>query len=624
MAKLRDRLTSFILRVWSGKWVALAAALSGVLVFLSFPNWNLFPLAFLAFVPLWYVSSTHGSAWRAALLGWITGFVTNLGGFYWVVGLLVEFAGMPTWLCVLLYSLLCVQQGATFAFANAAGRWFQRRGVAPLLAFPMTFVVTESFWPMIFKWYIGNSQYQNLMLAQSAELGGPTLVSALVLTGNAALLSGLWLFRDARAADATGVPDSKFRRRFMLTATSLLLVFHLWGAWRMSVFDAAQGAAPTLRIGLVEANIGMHEKADPELARNNLLIHQRLSAQLAEQGAELILWPETAYFPERAFASTDPEVQNLAEATRSARLWSWLPRETSWVPPSQVPLAESDDADLRAGTRTADRVALQRGFSVPMLVGVVMLRTLTEAERLAAPPRRSGQARTTVVHNSAMLVDAEGRVLDVYDKNILMPFSEQVPGGAWLWHNWGLNVYALIPQSGDMHQGAPEPPMELPNPDGGEPFRLSAIICYEDIAPSIGRELHAMGAPDVILNVTNDAWFGKSAEPYLHMALSTFRAIEQRTWLVRSTNTGVSCMIDANGRIVQQTSLEGAETLIHDVPMLRATTTLYMRMGEWVRWALWGYLAVIWFITRAGRRSGAGGKSFSGQSDNTAATDQTP
>jgi apolipoprotein N-acyltransferase len=154
-----------------------------------------------------------------------------------------------------------------------------------------------------------------------------------------------------------------------------------------------------------------------------------------------------------------------------------------------------------------------------------------------------------------------------------------------------------------MHQGVPEPPMELPNPNGGEPFRLSTIICYEDIAPATGRRLHAMGAPDVILNLTNDAWFGKSSEPYLHMALSTFRAIEQRTWLVRSTNTGVSCFIDANGRIVKQTSLEDAETLLHDVPMLRATTTLYMQFGEWLRWVLVSCLVVVWFMTRQARRS---------------------
>jgi len=604
MGSVLTRLTAFTSRVWSERWAVFASAVSGALVFLSFPNWNLFPLAFLAFVPLWHVSANTHSVLRAALLGWVAGVVTNLGGFYWVVGLLVEFAGMPLWLCGLLYFLLCVQQGATFAFANAAGRWFQRRGMAPVWAFPVTFVVTESLWPMIFKWYIGNSQYLNLPLAQTAELGGPTLVSALVLSGNAALLSLLWwlISRQAKPSRTDLKPANV--RPFAAIAL-VLLVAHVWGVLRMRTFDAAQEEAPVLRIGLVEANIGMHEKADPELTRNNLLIHQRLSSQLAEQGAQLILWPETAYFPERAFASTVQPLSSTEDARRTARLVSWLPRETSWIPPSQVAIADSDEADLRAGTRTADRVALQRGFAVPMLVGAIMLRALTPEEQAEAPPRRSGQPRTTVIHNAAMLVDAQGQVLDVYDKNVLMPFSEQVPLGAWLWHTFGLNVYALIPQSGDMHQGVPEPPMELPNPNGGEPFRLSTMICYEDIAPAVGRELHAMGAPDVILNLTNDAWFGKSAEPYLHMALSTFRAIEQRTWLVRSTNTGVSCFIDANGRIVQQTSLEDAETLLHDVPMLRATPTLYMRFGEWLRWTLVVGLVVVLLITSSSGNASA-------------------
>jgi len=94
--------------------------------------------------------------------------------------------------------------------------------------------------------------------------------------------------------------------------------------------------------------------------------------------------------------------------------------------------------------------------------------------------------------------------------------------------------------------------------------------------------------------VTNDAWFGQTAEPYLHLALATFRPIEHRVALVRSTNTGVSVFVDAVGRIVQETRLTDAETLLWDVPMMQGGT-LYSAVGDVV-----AYAAVAWTLFAIG------------------------
>jgi apolipoprotein N-acyltransferase len=86
-----------------------------------------------------------------------------------------------------------------------------------------------------------------------------------------------------------------------------------------------------------------------------------------------------------------------------------------------------------------------------------------------------------------------------------------------------------------------------------------------------------------MFNGTNDSWYGP-VEPRIHLALSVFRAVEHRRWLIRSTATGISAFIDANGRIVEQSDFEKAQTITRDVPMIKAGPTLYGRIGDLLGW----------------------------------------
>ena len=108
--------------------------------------------------------------------------------------------------------------------------------------------------------------------------------------------------------------------------------------------------------------------------------------------------------------------------------------------------------------------------------------------------------------------------------------------------------------------------------------RLGIMICYEDILAAFTRRL-AGKDPNLLLNLTNDAWFGRSSEPHHHMALSIFRAIENRLYLVRSVRTGVSGFVDATGRIYAQTEIEQPAALLREVAMLGGTT-VYREVGD--------------------------------------------
>jgi apolipoprotein N-acyltransferase len=184
------------------------------------------------------------------------------------------------------------------------------------------------------------------------------------------------------------------------------------------------------------------------------------------------------------------------------------------------------------------------------------------------------------------------------DKKFLMPFSENFEAGRWIYYLTGVDLFEL-PGMGDFTAGTEPVLLTLPRSRGPE-ARIGALICYEDIIAAYTREVAAK-LPNLLINMTNDAWFGKTSEPALHFALARFRAIELRTTLIRSTNTGISGRVDPVGRLLEQTSLDGAETLLLDVPLMTARKTLFVLAGEWPA-ALCAVL-IAWLLVAARRRA---------------------
>jgi apolipoprotein N-acyltransferase len=179
---------------------------------------------------------------------------------------------------------------------------------------------------------------------------------------------------------------------------------------------------------------------------------------------------------------------------------------------------------------------------------------------------RRGRAE---LYNSAFLVDRGGRVLGRTDKQRLLPFGERMPLGDEL--PW---LYDLAPGAGQFARGSGARALAL-----GE-LRVAALICYEDILPSFVREVVRTTHPNLLVNMTNDAWFGDTAAPHIHLALSVLRAVEQRRFLVRATNSGVSAVIDPLGHVLQESGTFRAETLHARVALL-SDDTLYTRLGDW-------------------------------------------
>lgn len=171
-------------------------------------------------------------------------------------------------------------------------------------------------------------------------------------------------------------------------------------------------------------------------------------------------------------------------------------------------------------------------------------------------------------YNRAYLLSPEGRI-HFYDKVHLVPFGEYVPLKRFLPF-----VGKMVQAIGDFSPGKGS--YGLPYPKG----KIGVLICFETIFPELSRAFKQDGCL-ILVNMTNDAWFGKTSAPYQHLSMLVFRAVENRVWIARAANTGFSAVIDSSGRIVQRIPLFQTGGISANIP-LRGEKTFYTNHGDWM------------------------------------------
>ncbi len=191
----------------------------------------------------------------------------------------------------------------------------------------------------------------------------------------------------------------------------------------------------------------------------------------------------------------------------------------------------------------------------------------THADHLIGTPTAIRHNDRTAYRNSALLFDARAGLVDHYEKAHLVPFGEYVPFKEWLPF-----LGKMVAQVGDF----------IPGPAGKaiawQGRHLGVQICYEIIFPELSRAM-VQNKTDILINITNDAWFGKTSAPRQHFSMAVFRAIENRRALARAANTGISGFIDPVGRIIRASELNTATTLTQALPLMTATS-IYTSAGD--------------------------------------------
>ncbi len=259
------------------------AFLSGIVLALAFPKVDLSFLAWIAFIPLFWIIHTR-TPQQAFGYGFAAGMGFYLCTVYWVVHTIGLYSNIPPLIAVGPLLLMCMIL-ASYTGAFAAGlRFYQQRGGSIILIGPVLWVTLEwlrSFFFIGFPWVsLGYSQYPQLNLIQFAEFTGIYGVSALVIFVNLAVFTLL---------------SSPQARRGLLIFSVIILVggLSLWGMWRRSQL-AALPPAHHLRVGLIQGNIPQDTKWNPHSQEETMTRYEQLSRQAVAQGAEIVIWPETA------------------------------------------------------------------------------------------------------------------------------------------------------------------------------------------------------------------------------------------------------------------------------------------------------------------------------------------
>ncbi len=188
--------------------------------------------------------------------------------------------------------------------------------------------------------------------------------------------------------------------------------------------------------------------------------------------------------------------------------------------------------------------------------------------------------------NSAVLISKDGTVTKQYDKLHLVPFGEYIP------FRKTFPLLEKIVPIDDFTAGSEYTLFSI------QKYHVAALICFEDTIPELARHFTRRGA-DLLINITNDAWFGDTKAPFLHLANSVFRAVENRRALVRSANTGVSAFVDTHGRIIDSVkTAEGKKVDIEGVSVAEVAfnteQTFYSKFGDVFTYLCFG--CILWGI----------------------------
>ena len=281
-----------------------------------------------------------------------------------------------------------------------------------------------------------------------------------------------------------------------------------------------------------------------------------------------------------------------ARSTRVSVIQGNIDQSLKWSPSYQArtvfkynalsQLAAKDKPDLIVWPETA--APFYYGHDKALTALVQRSLETSGAELLIGCPSFEEELGRFKFYNSAFMLDPQGNISGSYSKVHLVPFGEYVPLQRFLPF-----INKLTEQSGDFFSGRVGETLNFTKGSAG------VQICFEVIFPGLSRAMVKNGA-QIIVNITNDAWFGKSSAPYQHFSMVKFRAVENKRAIARAANTGISGFIDPCGRVLSSTELFADSYLTRELP-LNDSLTFYTRYGD--VFALLCFPVLLWtFISK--------------------------
>jgi apolipoprotein N-acyltransferase len=549
----------------------LFSLLSGLLLAVSYPPFGLWGglAAFIGIIPLLIALENTTRLRDAFNVGYVALFVWSFITTYWIGGWQAE-GNVDTFLMVSGIALALIHPlmlSVPVLLYDVARRRYGR--FAALLILPVFWVGYEymhSLGDLSFPWLnLFNTQTYNLSYIQFIEFTGSYGLSLAIILVN--ILLYMLLRQDlvlgayiTKAANALGF-KKKIRIYGITAVASLIIVPYIYGSLRMTDLNFRKGGKQ-LTVSIIQPNFNPWDKWN----RNSRAVtDSMLRSSVIGVRVDLLLWPETAI-----------------------------------TYPITLPRNIYDLKDLYSFIDT---------IGVPILTGIPDREEYIVGKDSIPPDAKPSRNEKLMYRdwNSALLFYKEPSgnfTYQRYHKQKLVPFGERVPfvdaipllGDVF---KWGVGL-------GSWNVGDDHTVFALPykgnRPTGSDTARLCTMICYESVYPDYVREFTKRGA-ELITVITNDGWYGKSFGPHQHNQYAVLRAIENRRWLARSANTGISSVINDKGEIVVKTNLMESASITMQIP-LKSEITFYTRIGDVIAipfyWATLGSIA--FFVITGFRR----------------------
>jgi len=475
-------------------------------------------------------------AGEAARWAFLASLVAHTGILHWIYVVSVEYGHAHPVLGVLAPALLASYvAGFTAGFA-ALFAWWSSRGLGSPLAAAVAWVALDHLRSFLFTGFpwatLGYAQHQNDWMLGLAPWTGVYGLSFVSVLGGATLA---YFYSSWRDVGSEG-PGPRPGRGVVLASLFVLVASLALGALDRRSAESPAGSA--VRVGVVQGNIEQGVKWNASWRERTLARYERLSRAAVEEGARLVLWPETA-----------------------------------------VPGALEGDSMLRERL-----TGLARELDVALVVGGVGISADAEVGDVA-------------YYDSAFVVDPQAGLVERYDKTHLVPFGEYLPFRTLLGAFLGALASGIAP--GDVTPGVAPRAVEVALEDGRR-IRVGIPICYELLFPDLVRRFAKSGA-GLLLAVTNDAWYGRTGAPYQFLAITALRAAETRLATARAANTGVSAFIDARGRVRDATPIfqPAVRVSLMTVRAGSEGASFYARHGD--RFAQFCWLVLLGLSARAWR-----------------------
>jgi apolipoprotein N-acyltransferase len=503
------------------------SALTGLLLFAAWPVSPLTFLIFIAFVPLLWLE--RQGMRRAKFFGWVylSMLIWNIGATWWVWNSTAPGAVGA----ILANSLLMCVPWTLFHFVKK--RMGDTIGYLSLVVFWLGF---EYFhlqnWGLSWPWLtLGNVFATHPNWVQWYEFTGTSGGGLWILAMNVLLFRLLWAAVQRKAAHPGATRQKMSDRRVAAVATLVLILpLLLSGLLKPAVADKTSIS----NIVIVQPNIDPYEKISVGTFDAQLTKLLRLSESAIDSNTVLVVWPETALYLENHI-----DEAHMKENYFLNPLWDFL--------------------------RHHPRINL--------LTGMESFRFFKDKHSPTAFKIPDAEEYVES-YNAAVILDSSGPV-SFYHKSRLVPGVETLPPFLHFLDSW-------FEKFGGTTEGYTGQTDRTPLSTTDHSYRIATAVCYESIYGEFMSRYVRNGA-DIIAIITNDGWWGNTQGHKQHENYARLRAIETRRWVIRSANTGISCVIDPAGKIVESRPWDQATTIRMSVPTEQGMT-FYARHGDCISW----------------------------------------